>query len=240
VSPLSCRGVSSLYCAYSLAAQSRPIEDRDRRSQTWWLPSASSLLVKQNGSLRVGPALGITWSRPWNRRIYKNGLSTLSFRGTPRHLRCFAFRRRNCAVRGRSTIFQPTQPCAAAASRRAQAGSASRLCLGPWLLGVELTAPQLRVDWRPLAPKSVGVPLPKPEVGFAFRKLGVRARQVGALTELLQALGIEVLYDWVLNKAVWHHRCYHELQSIGLSAQGVNSRAPRADLVWRPLRHAEI
>ena len=85
-------------------------------------------------------------------------------------------------------------------------------------MGVELTAPQLRVDWRPLAPKSVGVPLPKPKVGFAFRKLGVRARRVGALTELLQALGIEVLYDWVLNKAVWHRRCYHELQSIGLSA----------------------
>jgi hypothetical protein len=44
-----------------------------------------------------------------------------------------------------------------------------QITLGLRLLELEPAAPQLRMDWRPLAPKSARVPLPKPEVGFAFR-----------------------------------------------------------------------
>jgi hypothetical protein len=123
--------------------------------------------------------------------ICGNALPTLSFRGTPGRLCPFTPRRCNCPVRGRGRPFNPTQPRAASASRRAEARSASRLCLGPRLLGGAPTPPQLRVAPWPLGKRSAGVPLSKPEVGFAFRQLGVHARGLGALTntDLLKQRG---------------------------------------------------
>lgn len=52
-------------------------------------------------------------------------------------------------------------------------------------MGLEPAAPQLHVDSGPLASKSAGFPLPKPEMGYAFWQLGICARRLGALTEVL-------------------------------------------------------